>query len=101
MTDEQDRKKPSSLDECKNLVEENYLGMNGIHGVGKKNSLNAVRVYASENTDEFKVVLSEIISRCEPYAVDVIIEEVSSINSKGSADVEAEVDNHADEGKGN
>lgn len=75
MTQEEKRKLPVSLDEAKRIVEQEFLGTGGIHGVGTKTSKNAVRVYASAASKVLDSILSDIKSRCSPFDVDVVIEE--------------------------
>jgi hypothetical protein len=75
MTKEEENNLPASLDEAKKIVEQEFLGTGGIHGVGKKASKNSVRVYASVASTALDSVLSDIKSRCAPFDIDVVIEE--------------------------
>lgn len=75
MNEKKESKQPTSLDEAKRIVEREFLGTRGIHGVGKKASKNAVRVYASIESKALDTALSDIRSRCAPFDVDVVIEE--------------------------
>ena len=75
MNEEEEGKQPTSLDEAKTIVEREFLETRGIHGVGKKVSKNAVRVYASVKSKALDTALSDIRSRCAPFGIDVVIEE--------------------------
>jgi len=65
---------PKSLDEAKRLVEREFLGCCGIHGVGKKISMNAIRIYADAETSQLKDVLERIRNQCAPFLVKLVVE---------------------------
>ena len=69
---------PKSLEEAKSLVESEYLGVGGIHAVGKKTTKNAVRIYARASSTELGSIMEKIKERCLPFAVDLVIEESPS-----------------------
>lgn len=72
---------PATLDEAKKAVEKNYLGVAGIHGVGKKASRNAVLIYAHVDSDQLQSLLGMIRQLCGPFSLELIIEEKPTIGS--------------------
>lgn len=74
MTGLREGESPSTLDDAKAIVEEEFLGVAGIHGVGKRSVRNSVRVYAEKSSEELESLLHQIERRCSPFGVEVTIE---------------------------
>jgi hypothetical protein len=70
---------PSSLDEAKRTVQKEFLGLAGIHGVGKKPARQSIRIYAQESSEELDRLLTKIKLRCSPFDVELVIEARPSI----------------------
>lgn len=85
MTPSNANKSPATLDEAKQLVEQDYLGREGIHAVGKQTGSNTVRVYATTASAEFNSVLNTIKQRCAPFAVDVVLAETPHLTAGSEA----------------
>lgn len=64
-----------SLEEMKALVSAQFLGKQGIHGVGMKKANNAVRIYIHDANKPAEEMLAAIQDLCAPYAVDVVHEQ--------------------------
>jgi len=63
-----------TLAEAKERVRSDYLGSHGIHGVGVKQSKNAVRIYAEEMSEHLREIIQKIEKECSPFVVDVVVE---------------------------
>ena len=80
MTNNHKNETSHTLSDVKKEVRDAFLGKYGIHGVGIKQSNNAVRIYASSESDDLKAAMNSLKLMCNPFSLELVIEEKPKVH---------------------